>query len=280
MRYCALILVYFGVLMNFSAQDKIYFLNGSSKAAKVLEISPESILIEGEDEPVTLKRENLLLILYKNGTVELINTPSQNLIYNPAAPVKFSGTNAERIFKPNHFSVNTLALCNADVAAFYEYITRSKKIGVGVMGAYNFNLKATYQNQYIARLQNAKKNFDVGATVNIYPWAFKKRTTFYFGMMLKYTGFSFDGIKADPVNGGNTVIYFPASGSQLATLFTSGTHTLFGQGFFIKTMLGLGAFKLKGEYKEQFNYELNSAGYDRINYLPKIYFGINLGFNL
>lgn len=266
--------------MNIAAQDKIYFLNGSSREAKVLEISPESILIEGEEEPVTLKRENLLLILFKNGTVELINSPSQDLIYNPNAPVKFSGTHPDGIFKPNHFSVNTLALCNADVAAFYEYITRSKIIGFGVMGAYNFNLRATYQNPYIARLKNAKKNYDVGATINIYPWAFKKRTTFYFGMMLKYTNFSFDAIKPDPINGANAVVYFPTTGSQLATLFTNGTHTSFGQGFFIKTMLGLGAFKLKGEYKEQINNERNSSGYKKINYLPKIYFGVNLGFNL
>jgi hypothetical protein len=56
---------------------------------------------------------------------------------------------------------------------------------------------------------------------------------------------------------------------------------------FIKTIFGFGGFKLKGDYKEQFNIELNKGNTNnsssqilQLKSLPKLYLGINLGFKL
>ncbi len=270
------------MLPALKAQDKVYLLNGSSKECKVLEISPEEVIVSANGETETISSSELFLIRFKNGTVEIVNTPTLNVVYNPASHEKSNQNNSEKIFKQGNLSVNTLALCNADIAAFYEYIPRSKLIGIGLMGAYNFNLNATAQNLFIATLVNAKKNYDVGATFNFYPGRFENRTTFYTGLMFKYTSFNFEATNDTTGGGGKIIIYTPSKGSQFATLLTLGTHTFFGNHFFIKTIGGLGAFRVKGDYATEYNKILNQNPTGKkvhANYLPKVYFGINVGFN-
>lgn len=262
------------------SQDKVYFLNGTSKECQVLEIAPEQVIVKTEGETETFIRDQILLIKFKNGSTEIINTPTATIVYNPARKKTISESNNEKLHKPVYLSVNTLALCNADVSAFYEYVPASRKIGIGLMGAYNFNLNATAQNLFIAILPNAKKNYDLGLTLNLYPGRFEKRTTLYIGTMFKYTSFSFN----KETSGANStlVTISAAQGSQLATLFTAGSHTSFGDRFFIRTICGIGAFKLKGDYKEQYNREINkntNRKPENFSYLPKIYLGLNAGFN-
>jgi hypothetical protein len=114
------------------------------------------------------------------------------------------------------------------------------------------------------------------------------------GLMMKYTSFNFSGVKDDSVKVGNlissTTTYTPGKGGQLATILTIGSHTDISNNFFIKTIFGIGAFKLRGDYKTQYNLEINKANKQsnngantqplNYNYLPKIYFGINIGFKL
>lgn len=263
-------------------QDKIYYLNGTSKECKVLEITPELIYIKSSDATETIYRSQVLLIQFKNGSTEIINTPTQSVVFNPLAPSKSSentSTSNTLLHKTGNISINTLALCNADIAVFYEHITKSKLIGLGIMGAYNFNIHATLPNQFIAALPHAKKNYDAGLTFNLYPGRFENRTTLYVGAMIKYTQFNFD-MEKDSL--GTTIVSSSRSGSQLATLLTMGTHTFFNEHFFFKTLAGLGAFRLKDDYQTQFNLQANrnsSGKTHNYSYLPKIYIGINLGFS-
>ena len=95
-------------------------------------------------------------------------------------------------------------------------------------------------------------------------------------------------IEEKVVSGGNistNIKYSPATGSQLATIFTFGTHTTVAKNIFIKTLFGVGGFNLRGDYQQQYNYYLNkrtnqakAAGYDR-TFLLKLYLGVNLGYN-
>jgi hypothetical protein len=163
-----LILAFCGI----KAQDKVYFLNGSSKECRVLEIGPEQILVKTAEETEVLYPAEILLIKFKNGSTEIINTPTASVIYNPAMKNNGKPNTTEKLHKPIYLSLNTLALCNADISAFYEYVPANKKIGIGIMGAYNFNLNATAQNLFIAILPNAKKNYDLGLTLNFYPGQF------------------------------------------------------------------------------------------------------------
>ncbi|MGZ3900503.1 MAG: hypothetical protein ACXVO9_13860 [Bacteroidia bacterium] len=279
MKNLSLFLMVF-LFCSLRAQDKIYFLDGHTLECRVLEISPEQVMVSAAEKE-SINRAEIFLIKYKNGFIEVMNTPTANVIYNPASKSKNQVSADTKIYKPGYLSLNTLALCNADIAAFYEYIPKSKIIGLGLMGAYNFNLNSTGQNSFITILPNAKKNFDLGATFNFYPGRLKKRTSLYLGMMIKYTSFNFN-YTMDTTNAGGIIRYRATSGSQLATIFAIGTTTFFGEHFFLKTMAGLGSFKLNGDYKKQFNYEFNKNSGKNPHYfnsLPKIYLGLNIGYN-
>ena len=276
------------VAFSLKSQDKIFFLDGTTKSGKITEISPEEITIKVEFENFYYPRNSILLLEYKNGSFDIINAPKENITSVSEKKENFHFKQAKKeIYNYNQVSLNSLALCNADISVFYERILPVKKIGVGVMGAYNFNLYATSLNSNLAILSNAKKNYDLGGFINFYPGRIEKRTRLHFGVMLKYTSFNFSSV-ISVVSALTT--YKPASGSQLATLFTVGTHSDITPNFFIKTIFGIGAFKLHGDYKQQFNLEINKQSQQstnkkntqpvNYNYLPKIYFGINVGFKL
>jgi hypothetical protein len=182
-------------------------------------------------------------------------------------------------------SLNTLALCNSDISGFFEKLSANKKVGFGGMAAYNFNRYAVLQNAFIAVLSNAKKQYDAGAFINFYPSHFRKRSTFYYGVFFKYTAFKFTRVIEENTGTAVNLRYEAAQGGQLATMFTIGAHTYVTKNVFIKTMLGIGGFNLRGVYKEQFNYFMNQGRKPnepevKYRFLPKVYLGINLGFNL
>ncbi len=277
------------------AQDKVYFLDGSDKSGKVTEIGPDYVILQTEDEAQTIYREKILLVEFKNGSTEMMNLPPQSRIYNPTAiAIKNETKNTGEFVPVNFFSVNTIALCNADISGFYERILPGKKIGLGIMGAYNFNLYATAPNLFIAVLSNAKKNYDLGAYLNIYTRNIsERRTVFYYGLFVKYMNFRFSSVIEKKVTIGNSVStnikYRPAEGYQLATLLTCGTHTSIDKNFYIRSLFGLGGFNMHGEYREQYNYALNRAAsqanpnaqpttYNR-KFLIKMYMGLHIGFN-
>ena|SRR6218665_3838618 len=275
------------------AQDTVYFLDGTSKTGKVTEIAPYHIILETRSEKETLPKYLLLLVEFKNGAVEVINTPEKTLVYNPNSAERSSKKpQKDDLTNYNLGSLNTLALCNADISGFYERILPNKKIGLGLMGAYNFNIQASVSNLFIAVLNNAKKKYDLGAFANIYPDLYGKgSTSFYCGILLKYMSFSYNSvIEEKEVVGGvvsTTIKYKPAQGSQLATIFTCGTHTQLAKNFFIRSLAGIGGFNLRGNYREQYNYMLNTNNqnnnssntttYNR-GFLLKFYAGVNLGF--
>jgi len=190
--------------------------------------------------------------------------------------------------KVNYVSLNSLALYNADVSVFYEHITKNKLFGVGVMGAYNFNLNTTLPNLFLYALQNSKKNYDIGATFNFYPGELNEGTSIYIGAMIKYTNFSFDKIISDSVTNSNvtsvSIRYSKTTGGQFAPFITGGTHTFLNDHFYLRTLIGIGVFKLNGDFKKEFNSRINKNSKSNTppsnyNFLPKMYLGINLGFN-
>ncbi len=268
------------ISLTVCSQDKIYLLNGECVFGKVLEISPSTVKYETEEEDKSIEQHKILLIEFKNGSVEVLNSPEKDIVSsNDKNQTERIARNSEE-FSNNFFSVNTLALCNADVSGFYEKILKNKVIGVGLMAAYNFNVTSSISNVFISILGNAKKNYDLGCFVNLYPGGFKKKTTMNIGIFMKYTDFSFS---RQTLTSG-IVKYSPAKGSQLATLLCLGTHTKLVKNFFIKTLFGLGGFTVRGAYKEQLNFRLNSPGGGNTGppvnagFLPKIYLGLNTGF--
>ena len=153
------------------------------------------------------------------------------------------------------------------------------------MGAYNFNTRASFLNLFISTLNNSKKNNDLGAFVNFYINRTKKKNQLYFGTLVKYCQFSYTKIIQENNNGANSIKYINTKSYQLATVLTVGSHLNFTKTFFIKSYFGIGGFNLRGDYREQYNYQLKlNRGFQKTNQnigvLPKLYLGINIGFKL
>ncbi len=265
-------------------------MDGQTKSGKVTVITPEYIGLKSDSGVIEFDRSTVLLIEFKNGKFDKINDPEKEITTKADKKENFHFKQASKeLYSYNRVSINSLALCNADIAAFYERMLPKKKVGLGIMGAYNFNVYANATNAFIAVLANAKKNYDLGGFINFYPARAEKRTFLHLGLMIKYTSFNFTSVRSDSVKVGNvyavTNTYKASKGSQLATIFTVGSHTDITKNFFIKTIFGVGGFKLKGDYKEQFNIELNKTNAPNAQKiesrsLPKLYLGINIGFKL
>lgn len=281
-----LVYILFFIAWVVKAQDKVYLQDGTHFLCKITEISNEKITYQKSGETLTVDRLEVVVIEFKNGLTEIITPPGENTVYNPN---NSKGNNKSAVYqKQNYFSVNTLSLVNADIAGFYEYLEKNKRFGFGFMGAYNFNVNATLTNAFIAILANSKKNYDLGVTLNYYPGRMSRKANFYMGTMIKYTDFSFRKEARDStyINGVLVVNvnYSSAKGSQLATLFHVGSHINITEHFFIKSFLGVGAFRLKGDYKEQINIEFNKnrrsgTSPENRNFLGKMYIGLNIGYN-
>ena len=279
-----LIIIYFFISYFFKAQDKIYFLDGAIEHGKTMEISSEFILVSNNNLIDSFLISKILLIEYQNGRIELINKPKENSIQYLDSSKKKQERSTD-FYKFNQLSLNTMALCNSDIAFFYEHIFKRKLIGAGLMGAYNFNTRASFLNLYIAKLDNSKKNYDLGAFVNFYLNRLNKKNQFYFGAFVKYCEFSYTKIIVENSNGASSVKYINTNDYQLATIFTVGSHFNFTESFFIKSYFGFGGFNLRGDYREQYNYQLGSNRGSKkpnqnVGFLPKLYLGINVGFKL
>lgn len=252
---------------------------------------PEHIeLVDGRGNPSIVSKFDLLLIEYHNGKFELFNRATKDLeTYVLDEEDTENKKEKPSNSKQNYLSLNTFALTNADVSAFYEYVSANKKGGFGVMGAYNFNIRTTFQNIFFANLPNSRKLYDLGLFCKAYinPNS-EKDVKFSAGLLFKYTRFTFDIIKIDSVSGpagsSQLLSYSHSKGMQLASMGTLDCRVKLNDDFFITGLVGVGGFNLRGTYKDEFNKTINKnlkPGEQEVHYtfLPKIYFGLNLGFN-
>ena len=280
------------ILLTFllKSQDKIYLVNGETKTGTLTKLGEEFITIKTSIiDSTEIHKSSILVIEFENGKVQKINAAEKDVLIkvSESPEINFNLPAKADVFC-NDISINTLAFCNADFSAFYERFVFHEKIGLGVMGSYNFNTRATVLNSFIALLNNGKKNYDLGGFINFYPLEFEKNHFLHFGIMYKYMTFSYSSIKLTNNIGGNQgaaiSTYSSAKGFQSATMLTTGSYSRFNNNFFIKTIFGLGTFKLKNDYLEQYNLlsnnNKNNAQSNTTYILPKMYIGINLGFKM
>lgn len=281
------ILLFFSILTK--SQDKIYLINGVTLNGQLIEIGANKIILNTLSGKLNLNKETIFFIEYKNNTIEKFNSPEKDFIYLETKELNSENKFIKKkIFFSNQASINTLALCNADLTFFYEKILKRKIISIGGLFSYNFNVSTTFLNPFITILGNAKKNYDLGGFINLYPFSFDKKNAFYFGLLLKYSNFNFTKITEEKQLNGTAVgvnfIYSNSEGYQLATLVNFGFNHSFSNFFFIKSLLGIGGFNLNGDYREQYNFMINNRNNNKnpakdVGFLPKIYLGINAGYN-
>lgn len=266
-----------------AAQDRIFLTDGDLVTGHVVLEMEKRVVVDLGNRKRSFEKNRIVLIEFEDGRREICTPPPADVLNIESQKTgPLAGTN--QTFYQSQFSINTLALCNADLTLFFEHRLK-RHIGAGVMGAYNFNAGVTPLNLYLTPLENARKRYDLGAFINFYfdpPEV--GHTTVFFGLMTKYMRFDFTKItEVVKLPGGAAQLsYSPANGSQLTTLFMGGTHSTLGNNFFIKMMGGLGFFRMHGDYLQQFNYAANRLANNSVSeddFLIKAYLGFNLGYS-
>lgn len=265
-------------------QDKLYFLNGESRLGKVLEIGLEEVVYLKGQDTLRVPRFNLMFIEYEKGRTEVLNRPVWDQEYLPSSSA-IQTPNKNTIIEnhPNQVYLNTLSLINCDISIYYEYLLKSRPIGLGCFGSYNFNTYAGFANSFIAVLSNGKKLYDVGVFLTAYAKQRGDHQLFY-GLTIKYTEFNYSAAILDTIYQGTTpsvlVNYVDAKGQQISPLFHAGVHSNINEMLFIKTSFSLGFFHLSELYSQQFSYATSSPGTEPIetSFLIKAGIGLSIGF--
>jgi|JI9StandDraft_1071089.scaffolds.fasta_scaffold26495_1 hypothetical protein len=264
------------------SQDKVYLLNGEVKKGVILEVSPNNITFMDDYGTTTLEKTGILLVEFKSGKTEVFNKATVDLFATngKGSNPRFEKTR-RKVDTVNMLSVNCAALCNADLAFFYERLLFNKRIGIGLMGAYNFNSVTNFYNLYLFPLEKSKKVYDVGFHVNYYTKSEFLSSKMIYGLLVKYTEFSYTAIFEERIGTGSASRLVTrrvnTASHHTATLFTVGTHTSLNHNLFIRTVCGMGGYLLHGIYKQQYNYKRGPDS--NVGFLPKLYLGVNVGFN-
>jgi hypothetical protein len=282
MKYLLLLLLSV-VFYQGAAQDLIYLADGSRIDGKVQEVGPEQIIVTENNNTRYLDKREVILIHYHGDEVQIFHNPTRNIVSDKdvkTAPAALTGSPS------NLVSLNTLGLVNGDLMAFYERLAKNRKIGLGLFGGYNFNpLVNGVFNFFIYPLHNAKKQGDLGAFFNYYPRSFTRKRSYYYGISLKYTPIKFTSVAENSVTTGTLVttnlVFTPAQGRQVAVMMHLGHHRQINTKLYVRTMAGLGFFRLTDEYKKQFNYLLNKNAVGppvEFTALPKLFFAFHVGY--
>jgi len=267
--------------LSSNSQDKIYLLNGNKIEGLVYEINGENILYSVPSYSREIEISKVVLIEFSNGKTQIFNL-SEHDIYTLSDKTLENKPHQKEIGPQNEFYINTLSLVNADLSLSYEYRLTSKKVGIGLQTAYNFNQYATFPNAFIFALSNGKKLYDLSVFANVYSGNKKAKTSIFYGAIVKYTALRFTAVYKDSVYNNSTVsvivTYKDAVGSQLSALFNLGVQSTLSDQFFIKSSFALGFYRLKGIYKDQFNATFSEPGTTtNISFLPKAYITICVG---
>ncbi len=194
------------------AQDIIYLNNGVKVEANVKELNVVSIKYKNFNNPdgptYVVNRQDVLLIQYQNGTVEVINnnptpvTPSKAETLVPKKEIQKKGVYDSHYMNKNCIYFNGLALTNSDLAFIYDREIAKSRLSIVLLGAYNFNVHANYTNRYIQALNNSKKNYDLGLGINYYTQT-RKKTQYFVGVLVKYMNYEYvrQTIIPDSLNG-------------------------------------------------------------------------------
>ena len=277
-------LLLFTALLN--AQDRVYLMDGRERAGQLRQVGPDSVLLSTVNGLERYSMGEVVLLRYGNGEVQLLNDPGQDQLYS-AAGSNIAQRSIERPEPGNNLvAFNAAGIVNSDITFSYERLVLDRAVGLGGFSGFNFNGHSSLLNAYIFPLHNSKKVMDAGIYINHYRRQFERPRTFYYGFMLKYSFFRFTALSEASVTSGSVtttnINYSPATGSQLAFMFSLGRHRQITEKFYVRSLYSFGFFNLKGEYARQYNYFFNQNVPTpvRITTLPKVFIGFFVGYKL
>ncbi len=287
MKRKLLIIFSLGWLLNpVFGQDILYTITAEKINCRITEITETSVFYTiNKTQSDSISINLVYLIQYANGLVEKLNTLEE--------PVT-NRTNSKKIYvskTPYSISLNTLAFFNSDITFLGERHLKNSAFTLGFLASYNFNTRTSWPNLWLSLLTKSKKQYDIGSYFLFKPGGGnpKYRASGFIGCMVKYTAFTFEAEKQTTVytSGFPQVIsrgFEKRNGSLLAIMFSMGYDVQLSKTCFFRNLLSFGGFKVKDNYAKEISREIgrnegrliNDPA--RINYLPKLYIGLCIGW--
>jgi hypothetical protein len=272
MRYLLGLYILFFLPHTSICQDILYLIDGTKMQVKVIEVEQNDIKyssFESNDgSSYYVSRNLVVLILYQNGTSQIINPyppsvdPQWYEFFSKSKNIKSKDFDTYYA-NPNMISINALALANGDLTILYDRdFLNNRFTFTGLMG-YNFNSRMGLLNLIISDSKDfAKKKLDSGFGIS-YNFTTTKRVQGSIGLQSKYMTFDYKEM-IDTTN--NSKNYRDEKGYQLSFMITNGWLFRVSSNFNFKIFTSVGvpvhSFALKPIYN----------GY------PKFYLGYCFGY--
>lgn len=251
-KHLSFVLFFLFLFQLIRAQDIIHLNNGDKFDAIVKEITSYEVKYKNFTNPdgptYVIVKNDVLLIEYQNGTLEIINknpkslSPVKTETISPKKEIK-KGPNDLYYVGKNTIYLNGLALVNSDIALILDREIANSRLSIVLLGAYNFNIHTNYTNRYIQALGISKKNYDLGAGINYYTQA-RKRTQYFVGFLFKVMHYEYvrETITTDSIGG----VVFNVSKTenvnnfQFAGMLVNGLQFRITPFFTYRAFIGLG----------------------------------------
>lgn len=229
MRTILSLFLLLGIVACAHAQDIIYTVSGNKLQAKVTEVNTTDVKYKDfsnlEGPTYVISKREVVLIRYVDGFTQIINEnppalqPKQEEKSNPSRPALAEKKPMNLYYlSKNLISINALALMNGDVTILYDRELLDSRLGITLLGGYNFNpntgpLNAVIRDSWL----QSKKNYDVGLGISFMPRN-TRRAQYFVGLLGKYMSYDYE--ENDLVN--NQSVLTKKTGSQLAVMINNG----------------------------------------------------------
>lgn len=204
------------------AQDQLFKKDNTKLMVEVIEIGPDEIRYKNADNPTgpvyVVRKSDVAMILYKNGTHETFNTPSppaprrddyytpEEKLYPPVVKepnvYKMAKEDSLKYFGHDQsFSINFASFMNMEICGIYQKDFFNSHIGVIIPLGFGVGAPSITQQVYFGntsqyyytgsynRYEIKQKLFEVGIGLNYYP-SLKYAVNYYVGPAIRYMQYS------------------------------------------------------------------------------------------
>lgn len=189
--YKKTIFLLFFIALRGYAQDIIYKQDGTSIKAKVIEIGSGEIKYKKFDNlegpNYTLEKKEIILIVYANGTHELISPRISNerdLKKADVADVRYNNADGR-----NGLSFDLLDIFISNIGITYERYSESGRFGLRI--PLSLSLRSGNSTYYSGPFVGANKRYSIATSFNYYPFG-QIKNTYFAGINLSFGEYDYD----------------------------------------------------------------------------------------
>lgn len=201
MKKLFFILISLGLMINLKAQDQLFKKDGSRLLVRVSEVTPDEVKYKPYSNlngPVyVVDKSNIVLIIYENGTSEVINSTTNFEVSRTYCPpvrpaYRMSRTDSSQYYKhSSSLAVNFFGFSNREIGLIYQREFYKGNFNVVIPFSIGIGKPALTESVYYSNetgstgLKLDRKLFDIGFGLNYYP-SLRLPVNYYIGPSVKY----------------------------------------------------------------------------------------------